>query len=209
MNYRRIYDELISRARMREAAGYVERHHIVPKCIGGDNSPDNLVTLTPEEHYVAHQLLVKIYPDHAGIAWAAIAMTAKGNGNKLYGWLRRRYSLSRVGSPRFWMRGDGNPSRSEAVRQKISQSKKGTRRKPFSKQWLQNLSASHKRHAATADYVPVSRRPGAAEKIGAAMRGRKWITDGAENHLVHVTGDLPDGWRLGRIERNGRRARAA
>lgn len=56
---------------------------------------DNIVDLTPEEHYVAHQLLVKMYPDHSGLVWAALQMTGQPNGqrsnNKVYGWLRKRY----------------------------------------------------------------------------------------------------------------------
>ena len=39
---------------------YCERHHIVPKSIGGLNTDDNLVNLLPKEHCVAHMLLVKI-----------------------------------------------------------------------------------------------------------------------------------------------------
>lgn len=40
---------------------YCERHHIVPKCLGGSNSPENIVNLTSREHFIAHILLVKIY----------------------------------------------------------------------------------------------------------------------------------------------------
>ncbi|XAO17074.1 homing endonuclease [Escherichia phage FL23] len=60
MNYEKIYNSLIDRARNRALTGYKERHHIIPKCLGGSNDASNLVDLTPEEHYVAHQLLVKI-----------------------------------------------------------------------------------------------------------------------------------------------------
>jgi hypothetical protein len=62
MNYKKIYDNLISKGRNRVLNCYVERHHIIPKCMGGTDDEENLVELTPEEHYVAHQLLVKIYP---------------------------------------------------------------------------------------------------------------------------------------------------
>ena len=48
--------------------GYVERHHILPKCVGGGDESENLVPLTPEEHYLAHQLLVKMHPDNHRLA---------------------------------------------------------------------------------------------------------------------------------------------
>ena len=57
MNYKKIYENLMSRAKNRSILqGYTEKHHIVPVCIGGDNDKENIVKLTPEEHYLAHQL---------------------------------------------------------------------------------------------------------------------------------------------------------
>lgn len=40
--------------------GYIEKHHIIPKSMGGSNSKSNLVELTPKEHYVCHLLLTKM-----------------------------------------------------------------------------------------------------------------------------------------------------
>lgn len=95
MNYQKHYNQLIARGQNRILEDYTEQHHILPKCLGGPNTQDNLVRLTPEEHYVAHQLLVKLYPEHKGLIWAAIQMTGHGNGkrtnNKLYGWLKRKH----------------------------------------------------------------------------------------------------------------------
>lgn len=92
MNYEKIYNNLIDRAKKRILEGYSESHHIVPKCIGGTNESSNLVDLTPEEHYLAHQLLVKIYPKNEKLAYAAIMMIPNRPTNKMYGWLRRRFS---------------------------------------------------------------------------------------------------------------------
>ena len=75
MDYQKIYDSLIERARTRILDCYVEKHHIVPKCMGGSNRIGNLVELTPEEHYVAHQLLVKIYPNNHKLIYSAAMMT--------------------------------------------------------------------------------------------------------------------------------------
>ena len=40
--------------------GKYESHHIIPKSLGGDNSKENLVFLTPREHFILHCLLVKM-----------------------------------------------------------------------------------------------------------------------------------------------------
>jgi hypothetical protein len=39
---------------------YFEKHHIVPKSLGGDNSSNNIVKLTAKEHYIVHHLLTKM-----------------------------------------------------------------------------------------------------------------------------------------------------
>lgn len=95
MNYQRIYDQLIERSRARiPPEGYVEHHHIVPRCLGGTDEKENIAILTPEEHFVAHVLLVKIHPEHRKLI-VAVSRMCKGKGRKrrkLYGWLKRRHS---------------------------------------------------------------------------------------------------------------------
>ena len=57
---------------------------------GQQDDKSNLVELTPEEHYVAHQLLVKMYPDIDNLVYAANKMTVTSKNtkrnNKRYGW---------------------------------------------------------------------------------------------------------------------------
>lgn len=79
MNYQLHYDRLIERAKNRVLGGYCEKHHIIPKCMGGNNDKENLVKLTPEEHYLAHLLLIKIFPSNSKLVWAVFRMT---HGNK-------------------------------------------------------------------------------------------------------------------------------
>ena len=98
MNYKLIYEHLVKRGQHRPTIdGYKEKHHIIPRCMGGSDEVDNLVDLTPEEHFVAHQLLVKMYPESLDL-WKAAMLMASGNpvtnkgrkSNKLYGWLKRK-----------------------------------------------------------------------------------------------------------------------
>lgn len=94
MDYRKHYDTLITRAKSRIIEGYVEKHHIIPECLGGTDDISNLVALTPEEHYVAHQLLCKMHPDNPKLLYAAKMMCVGGKNhsrnNKCYGWLKRK-----------------------------------------------------------------------------------------------------------------------
>ena len=79
MNYFLAYQRLIAKAKARVCPdGYVERHHVLPKALGGSDDSSNLVALTAKEHFVAHVLLAKI---HGGIMWQAV-IVMKGGKNR-------------------------------------------------------------------------------------------------------------------------------
>jgi hypothetical protein len=62
MNYIKIYDKLIDKAKNRVLYDvYYESHHIIPKCMGGKDTKDNIVKLLAREHFLAHALLFKHY----------------------------------------------------------------------------------------------------------------------------------------------------
>ncbi len=95
MDYENIYNNLIIRAQNRilDAEQYYEKHHIIPKCLGGNDVDTNLIRLTGREHFVAHQLLCKIYPKNGRLIKAATMMCSSSNimnrsQNRLYEWLR-------------------------------------------------------------------------------------------------------------------------
>lgn len=66
MNYNKIYNTLCESRKYRgwkRKAGY-EVHHILPKSLGGSDSKENLVRLTAREHFIAHKLLARMFPDN-------------------------------------------------------------------------------------------------------------------------------------------------
>lgn len=130
MNYELHYRRLIERAQTRRAEGYTETHHVRPRCMGGTDNRENLVELTPEEHYVAHQLLIKIYPNNGKLIRAAQMMTPNRPSNKLYGWIRRRYA---------------------AV---ISEHQKGAGNSQYGTQWIHSRELKQSRRIAANDPIP-------------------------------------------------------
>lgn len=96
MNYKRIHDSIIDRAKNRELIGYSEKHHIIPKCLGGDNSKENLVKLTAKEHYLIHKLLVRIYPDEYKLAYALFMMCVKSKFTNERSISSRQYEEARL-----------------------------------------------------------------------------------------------------------------
>lgn len=95
MDYHRIYREFIADRKAKpKPNGYTERHHILPRSLGGGDGSNNLIDLTAEDHFFAHLLLAKI---HGGRMWAPIAFMVKGQrkhyrpiqSRKGYGWASR------------------------------------------------------------------------------------------------------------------------
>ncbi len=113
MDYTKQYNLLISKAKNRSIlkTEYKEKHHIIPKALGGNNDKENLVELFVEEHYTAHLLLAKI---HGGSMWFAVQMMGGRIGNKCHKWIREKAAETKIGVPR-----------SKETRQKISDAKKG------------------------------------------------------------------------------------
>jgi hypothetical protein len=62
--YKQWYEQIVLRAQIRILSDdiYTEKHHIIPRSIGGNNSKSNLAILTAREHFICHWLLIKIIP---------------------------------------------------------------------------------------------------------------------------------------------------
>jgi hypothetical protein len=60
--YTSLYFKLIEarKNRLLDSNQDYEKHHIIPKCLGGKNSNDNMISLTYREHFLAHWLLTKM-----------------------------------------------------------------------------------------------------------------------------------------------------
>jgi hypothetical protein len=90
MNYQRIHDAIINRARNRTLTGYVEKHHVIPRCLEGSNDISNIVELTAREHFIVHKLLCEIYPNEPKLVYA-YWMMSRNVSNSRY---KREYRVS-------------------------------------------------------------------------------------------------------------------
>lgn len=117
MDYQKHYRSLIERSYKRNIEGYVERHHILPRCMGGTDDVKNLCILTPKEHFIAHLLLVRMYKesDHVYKLASAVNMminnTSSGRRNT-----SRSYEYARMMYIRH------HPCKQDHVKQKIRDS---------------------------------------------------------------------------------------
>ena len=123
MNYEKIYRDLISKALVSDNEGYTEVHHIVPRCIGGSDDIDNLVSLTAREHFLAHWLLAKIHKDNISLTYAWNMMcVGRTQSSHLYKYAREEVSRKRTGVS--W----GNHT--EETKRNMSKSRKGVKQGP-------------------------------------------------------------------------------
>lgn len=115
MNYKKVYDQIIEKGKARILEGYKERHHIIPKCMGGTNDTENLVELTAREHFICHWLLYRIYPNNKSVQYSFRMMCSAPGKSKL------RYKPS----SRAYQEAKEGLTHSAETKNKISKSKKG------------------------------------------------------------------------------------
>jgi len=125
MNYQKIYDGLIAKCQARQSLNcYKERHHIIPKSLGGSNNASNLVDLTAREHFIAHFLLAKL---HGGNQWSSIKRMRGNDGfyvnSRLYEIARKE--IAKETGKRF----KGIP-KTEEQRAKMSAAAMGKKKSP-------------------------------------------------------------------------------
>ena len=100
--YTHWYYQIISRAQSREISGYVEKHHIIPRSLGGNNSKENLVALTAREHFICHLLLTRMTTGQSRnkMISAVFYLTGRGKAERnniiknshLYGKLKKEHA---------------------------------------------------------------------------------------------------------------------
>ena len=141
--YLKWYYIIIERARNRVIEKPYEKHHIIPKSLGGTNDLSNIVNLTPREHLIAHLLLVKFTQGlNRNKMWFAVNLMANCNGvkinSRLYEVVKKEYSevarltnKTKIYKPhsleariKISKAGRGKP-KSEKMRTKLSASRKG------------------------------------------------------------------------------------
>lgn len=172
MDYKRVYAEFIKDRREKEVhlEGYSERHHIVPRALGGGDEPENLIRLTAADHLFAHLLLAKI---HGGKMWYAMIfmfrpakqLVGVSRGKRLRhiaAFIRREQIRIQTGKlrPDVSVALRGKP-KSEAHRRNISKARMG---------WRDSYETRAKKSEALRNRV---HSPERNAKLSAALKGRE------------------------------------
>ena len=165
MDYERIYRDFIADRKAIEHTleGYTERHHIVPRSLGGGDEPENLVRLTARDHYFAHCCLAKIYGGKMWSALFAIAHMTKIDGASKYFSKRRMVSACREMAAKqrsenmrnLWASGEFKRNRvytpiTDAHRSALSAAASGRVQKP---EWVERAKRTRQARAARFEFV--------------------------------------------------------
>lgn len=118
------YNSIVSRAKSRTLGGYTEKHHIIPKCLGGPNSKDNLVRLTAREHFICHLLLVKMVEGKARLQMvkaSAMMLVRNKQQNRLQVTSRLYERLKKDAAAAMSALTKGKPKHTESSRKILSE----------------------------------------------------------------------------------------
>lgn len=185
------YEEFINnilKTRGRFACGeeYHERHHILPKCMGGTNDQDNLIDLYAREHFEAHRLLALENPDNNKLVFAWWGMShLKGKGQERYELTPEEYEEAKIMYSKriselmkVQKAGENNPNYgkelSEETRRKMSESRKGDKNpnygNVYSEEFRQKISEAVKNSDKFKNRPPMSEET--RKKISEARKGK-------------------------------------
>lgn len=190
--YLKWYMQLIDRARHRQfVSEYSEKHHVLPRCLGGGNEQNNLVILTAREHFIAHAFLARFTKDgdRAKMLHALhMLMFAKpGNGSRY----APRCSIT-VAKAR--------ERRSRALSAALT-GRKNTWTKSIPDHQKQTISYMN----ATRIWTEKSRKKASDSAKRRYQIPHTWITNGSRNLRVPVTEmHAYEGWRRGKVQRKTR-----
>ena len=123
MDYKKIHDKIIDRAKNRVLEGYVEKHHIIPKCMNGTNEPNNLVKLTAREHFLIHWLLHEMYPDNTDLKYAFWSMCRNSNNQQRYKPSSRIYEYAKHKMLEVWIKFKPSEKQIKSIKENLTGTK--------------------------------------------------------------------------------------
>jgi len=178
----------------------LEKHHIIPKCLGGKDNNDNLVNLSPKAHFICHWLLTKMVDEKhlkEKLYYAFNFMLCKPKDLKE----KRYYPCSRVYEIAKKLLQDNNPSYNENVKKRISLARKKAWQNP-TKSMLEGIEKMRQSkigksppNKGITGKIKASKET--KELLSKQRNGRKWFNDGEKTYFIFPKDAKPN-YILGR-----------
>lgn len=175
MDYKKHYNLLIETRKDRNLLDgeYYETHHIIPKSMGGNNEPSNLIRLTAREHFIAHWLLWRIH-QNAEMAFAFYCLTNMSKNQKVKS--SRVYEESKLARRPFI----------------VENNKKHHKGKKLSKEHIENIrevfknlirTESH-RHNISESLKNKPKSDTHKQKLSKSLKGYDWTNHSVRNKKI-------------------------
>ena len=123
MNYKKVYDQIINRAKDRNIEEYTEKHHIIPKCMNGLNNTDNIAKLTAREHFLSHWLLHEMYPNNADLRYSFWSMCRSSDNQKRYVPSSRVYEYAKHQMIEVWQKFKPSENQINSIKKSLTGTK--------------------------------------------------------------------------------------
>lgn len=151
---------------------YTEKHHIIPKSLGGPNTKDNLVELTAREHFIVHLLLVRMVNDLDvyKMVHAMIRFTKKIKTSHEY----------------------------ELLRTTVSRYSTGKYNHSYGKIWVHDKVTKEIFYIKKDDFCSDTMIRGLPYQRG-GHKNYKTINNGKKESMIPKHKNIPEGWHLGRL----------
>ena len=186
------YMNIILRAKGRQLPDeQCEKHHILPRSMGGSNNKDNIVLLTLREHFVCHKLLTKIVKDEfKHKMWIALYFMSNTRGLSLPS---KTYQLCKIATVEF-LKARKLP---QSARDKISATNKKHWQDKINKDSVKIAKTAAKHRGMKRSSESRKRMSDAAKGRTANNKGTICITDGTQNRYISPDDPIPTGWTKG------------
>ena len=143
LTYQVFIDNILqTRGRFNCGDEYHERHHILPKCLGGTNDENNLIDLFAREHYVAHELLAKENPHNQALnfVWALMSSRIENKTGEKCIKNAEEYEVAKKALSEFLSVNRKGKKFTDEHKNNLSKALKG---RVFTEEWKENIRKNH------------------------------------------------------------------
>lgn len=220
--YSKCYYKIIENRKNNPFDGYVEKHHIIPKSLGGSNKKENIVALTAREHFICHRLLVKmtVGRDKMKMSYAIRCLINRKNKHQQRYKISSRMYASIISTTKSsisqFQTGENNPyygkKHSTEVRDKM-RAKRALQNPPLlgkkhSAETKEKIRMANKRQFTDPSQIEMRKiitsnqmkDPARRHSAGNGKRGKHWYyCPVTQNCSTFFPDDVPSGYIKGRI----------
>lgn len=157
--FEKTYNDLVEsrkyRGVIRKKNDNLNKHHIVPKCMGGKDEESNYVLLTFREHIIAHMLLHRIHPKSNELSYALLRMIQSSRSDRIENQYKvdvngktikfntRYYEELRLKSIEYLSKINTGRKHSKETKEKIRKIKTGVKYSEKTKKLLSDMRKGH------------------------------------------------------------------